>query len=258
MKLLIEKPGPHEEQLRKFCEHFEVPAGTSPCDQPVCIMLFTNRSGSSLISEHMRASPYFGGFGEPLNHQFVIEKSTRDGTRSFLQYLQNVQHQHTGADKLFGMKASVDQALMLMRAGVIPEYYRDVRWVLIERRDIVAQAISLYFAGRSKQWRSDQQALKAWEPVYDFERIRLQVQMLSQRYVAMKSFCAIFGIEPYRIIYEDFAADPITGAKALAAHLGVPEPAIDASKVAMRKQRGDRNAEFRERFLSEYRALILG
>ena len=258
MKLLIEKPGPHEEQLRKFCEPFEVPVGTSPCDQPVCIMLFSNRSGSSLISEHMRASPYFGGFGEPLNYQFVIEKSTRDGTRSFLQYLQNVHHLQSGTDKMFGMKASVDQALMLMRARVIPEYYRDVRWVLIERSDLVAQAVSLYFAGQSKQWRSDQAAGAGGEPVYDFERIRLQVQMLSQRYVAMRSFCAVFGIEPYRITYEDFAADPMAGANALAAHLGVPEPAIDASKVAMRKQRGDRNAEFRERFLTEYRASILG
>ena len=147
--MLIEKRGPHEEQLRKFCEPFEVPVGTSPCDQPVCIMLFSNRSGSSLISEHMRASPYFGGFGEPLNYQFVIEKSTRDGTRSFLQYLQNVHHHHAGTDKMFGMKASVDQALMLMRAGVIPEYYRDVRWVLIERSDLVAQVGTLASLGRS-------------------------------------------------------------------------------------------------------------
>lgn len=258
MTLLLERPGPHEEQLRAFCEPFEVPADTAPSDKPICIMLFSNRSGSSLISEHMRASPYFGGFGEPLNYKFVTEKMNKDGEKSFLGYLQKVHRQHAGEHKLFGMKASVDQALMLMRARVIPDYYPDVRWVLIERSDLVAQAVSLYFAGQSKQWRSDQAAGAGSEPVYDFERIRLQVQMLSQRYVAMRSFCAVFGIEPYRITYEDFAADPMAGANALAAHLGVPEPAIDASKVAIRKQRGDRNAEFRERFLTEYRASILG
>jgi LPS sulfotransferase NodH len=255
---LLEQAGPHEHELRAFCDPFEIPQDTAPYDKPACIMLFTNRSGSSLISEHMRASPYFGGFGEPLNHQFVKEQSVRRSTTSFLEYLQNVQRQHTANGELFGMKASVDQALMLMRSRVIPDYYNDVRWVLIERRDIVAQAISMYFAGQSKQWRSDQEGKAAIEPEYDFERLRLQVQMLSQRYVAMKSFCAVFGIEPYRITYEDFAVDPLAGAQALAAHLGVSNAAIDSSKVSTRQQRGDRNADFIQRFLTDYRASILG
>lgn len=258
MKSLLEQPGPHEEQLRAFCEPFEVPAATAPCDKPICIMLFSNRSGSSLISEHMRASPYFGGFGEPLNYKFVIEQMNKDGNKSFLGYLQKEQRHSAGEHKLFGMKASVDQALMLMRARVIPDYYPDVRWVLIERSDLVAQAVSLYFAGQSKQWRSDQPAGVEFEAVYDFERIRLQVQILSQRYVAMRTFCAVFGIKPYRIVYEDFAADPLAGAEALAAHLGVANAEIDTGKVSTRQQRGDRNAEFRERFLREYRASILG
>jgi len=258
LTLLLERPGPHEEQLRAFCEPFEVPADAAPSDKPICIMLFSNRSGSSLISEHMRASPYFGGFGEPLNFKFVTEQMSKDGEKSFLGYLQKVHRQHAGEHKLFGMKASVDQALMLMRARVVPDYYPDVRWVLIERSDLVAQAISLYFAGRSKQWRSDQAADQEYEPVYDFERIRQQVQALSQRYAAMRSFCAVFGIKPYRIVYEDFAVDPLAGARALATHLGVADAEIDAGKVSTRKQRGDRNAEFRERFLAEYRASILG
>ena len=153
MTLLLEQPGPHEEQLRAFCEPFEVPADAAPSDKPICIMLFSNRSGSSLISEHMRASPYFGGFGEPLNYKFVTEQMSKDGEKSFLGYLQKVHRQHADEHKLFGMKAS--------------------------------------------------------------------------------------------------------GARALAAHLGVADAEIDAGKVSTRKQRGDRNAEFRERFLAEYRESIL-
>ena len=258
MKFLLEQAGPHEEKLRQFCEPFALPANTQPYDKPVCIMLFSNRSGSSLISEHMRASPFFGGFGEPLNYKFVTELMHKYGDKSFPAYLQSVQRKHAPGDKVYGMKASVDQALMLMRARIIPHYYTDVRWVLIERSDVIAQAISMYFAGQSKQWRSDQVVGSNPEPVYDFERIRVQVQALSQRYTAMKSFCAVFGIKPYRIVYEEFARDPLAGAQALAAHLGVPDPDIDESQVSTRIQRNDRNTLFRDRFLSEYRASILG
>ncbi|MEP1593030.1 MAG: hypothetical protein ABJK20_00585, partial [Halieaceae bacterium] len=68
----------------------------------------------------------------------------------------------------------------------------------------------------------------------------------------------VFGITPYRIVYEDFADNPLAGAQALAAYLGVEEANIDQGKVATRVQRGSRNTEFRERFLAEYRASILG
>ena len=258
VKFLLEEAGPHEQKLREFCEPFALPAGIEPYDKPVCIMLFSNRSGSSLIAEHMRASPFFGGFGEHLNWKHVTKLMQRSGNRSFPDYLREMQEVHAPGQKLFGMKASVDQALMLMRARIIPECYKDVRWVLIERNDVVAQAISMYFAGQSKQWRSDQAVGSNPEPEYDFEKIRLQMQTLSQRNVATKSFCAVFGIKPYRIEYEEFASEPLAGAQALAAYLGVPDADIDESKVSTRVQRGSRNTEFRERFLAEYRASILG
>ena len=258
MRFLLEQAGQHEEKLREFCEPFALPADTEPYDKPVCIMLFSNRSGSSLISEHLRASPFFGGFGEPLNYKYVTELMHRYGDKSFPAYLQRMHNEHAPGEEIYGMKASVDQALMLMRAHIIPHYYRDVRWVLIERRDLVAQAISMFFAGQSKQWRSDQAAGSNPEPIYDFEKIRMQVQALSQRYTAMRSFCAVFGIKPYRIVYEEFSRDPLVGAQSLAAHLGVPNADIDESKVSTRVQRNDRSAEFRERFLDEYRASILG
>ena len=37
------------------------------------------------------------------------------------------------SDSLFGMKASLQQVTMLLRSGVIPGYFRDVRWAYVQR-----------------------------------------------------------------------------------------------------------------------------
>ena len=86
----------------------------------------------------------------------------------------------------------------------------------------------------------------------------LRVQTLSQAYAAMKSFCSVFDIHPYKINYEQFAKDPISGAEQLAAHLGYPDAKVDTGKLKMRKQRDDTNARFRARFLEDFRASVSG
>ena len=257
MKLPFEKVTPHEEVLREYFAEFEFPADTQPLDRPVCIMLFTNRSGSSLVSEHMRATPLFTGFGEPLNSRWVIDRCEREGLKTFPEYLRfearRLLTEKPGA--VLGMKASYGQAMMLMRSGAVPEFFNDVRWVVIQRDDLLSQAVSFSIADQTKQWHSfddgEQDA-----PVYAYEDIKRRLQGFSHAYMAINSFCAVFDIHPYRITYDDFARDPAAGARQLAAYLGVDDVAIDPGRLQMERQRDRFSAQFRQRFIADYQAAV--
>ena len=252
MKFSFEKESIHEEKLRRYFDEFELPDTIKPLNRPVCIVLFTNRSGSSVVGEHMRATDRFTGFGEPLNYKLAVQISKREQLRSFLDYLQWQVSRLVKPDAIIGMKASYGQAMMLLRSGAIPHYFNDVRWVMLQRSDVLAQAISFSIAAQTKQWTSGKDMQQS-EVRYDFVDIKKRVKALSESYSAMNTFCAVFGIEPYRIVYEDFVADPKLGAGRLASHLGVDEVSFDDSRLKMRKQRNHLNQQFKENFLSDYR-----
>ena len=202
MRLPFEKASPHEEKLREYFAEFEVPGDTPPLDKAVCIMLFTNRSGSSLVSEHMRSTPHFTGFGEPLNSKWIIDRCEQEQLTSFADYLRwetdRLYRHKPGA--LLGMKASYGQAMMLMRSGAIPAFFNDVRWVVIQRDDLLSQAVSFAIADQTKQWHSFDGAERV-DPVYKFQDIRRRLQGFAHSYMAINMFCAVFNIQPYRIIY---------------------------------------------------------
>ena len=255
MKLPFEKVSPHEKKLREYFSGIEVPADTGALKKPVCIMLFTNRSGSSLVSEHMRSSAQFTGFGEPLNAKWIIDRCEREQLTSFADYLRwetdRLYRHKPGA--LLGMKASYGQAMMLMRSGAIPAFFDDVRWVVIQRDDLLAQAVSFAIADQTKQWHSFDDA-KPVDPVYDYQDIRRRLQGFAHSYMAINMFCTVFKIRPYRIIYDEFARDPVAGARSLAGYLGVEEVTIDTGALQMERQRNSFSAGFRERFLADYQA----
>jgi LPS sulfotransferase NodH len=249
--------GVHERTLLRYYPQFKFAPDCEPLNKPICIVLFTNRSGSSLIGEHMRASNRFSGFGEPLNHKLVIKRSDREGIKSFPDYLR-WELENVGREGcMFGMKSSYSQAMMLVRSGAVPRFFNDVRWVILRRRDILSQAISFSIAFQTKQW-SSKVAQEQSTVQYNFQDIEQRLKNLTVAYNAMDAFCEEQGVDPYRIVYEDFALDPIQGARDLAAHLGVTDVDFDHSELKMRKQRNELSEEFRQKFLEEYRGPLLG
>ena len=138
MQITFDQVGLHEAELRRYFKQFEVTSDIKPLGRPVVIMLFTNRSGSSLVSEHLRATSCFTGLGEPLNYKLVKERCEQENLKSFPEYMQWLVESMSRFGAMYGFKASFDQAMMLVRAGIIPRYFDDVRWVLIQRDDILS------------------------------------------------------------------------------------------------------------------------
>ena len=252
----LDQIGVHEIQLREAIGQFDLPGSARPLAGPVTIMLFTNRSGSSLLADHLRATGRFRGMGEPLNPGLVLSTMESEGHASFHAYLKSRVDRNQSPDSMFGMKASLQQVLMLLRARIIPGYFNDVRWVFMQRRDLVAQAVSFEIASQTKRWESFAKDTGV-KPQYDFERSRKKVQALSLQNASINALFSVLGVQPVRVFYEDFAVSPIPSTVQLASLLGMADARVDEASLRRRKQRDEINAAFQASFREEYLAWLL-
>ncbi len=83
----LSKPHKHEESIIEFFQGNVRYTGPELFDQPLYCLGFFNRSGSNLLADHLRQTPYFSGFYEELNFQGVGIRSKKWGVLSFPDYL---------------------------------------------------------------------------------------------------------------------------------------------------------------------------
>ncbi|MAC35430.1 MAG: hypothetical protein CME38_17795 [Haliea sp.] len=252
---LLERCGVHESRIREIFTRFDYRNDFPPVQEPVCALLFTNRSGSTLVAEYLRATGRVMAMGEPLNHPIVARRAEKFQLTGFPEYMAHEYRRWRKPGAIYGLKASWDQALMLWRAGIVPGYFQDVRWVRVRRRDLLGQAISFTIAEQTQRWHSFDVGERP-PPQYDFLRILRRVQSLGQANGALDALCATLDLQPYEIDHDAFVAEPEAGTRRLARHLGLGEVQIDPEALRMNRQRGSLNREFRERFLRDYRAQV--
>ena len=249
----LRNPGIHEKKIKRYFGKLTVPPETGSFEDNVAVMAFINRSGSSVVSEYLRATGAFSGFGEPLNQELVIERAKKFGITSFAAYLDWLMANIHRPGTQFGMKASWDQIVMLLRSGAIPRYFSNIRWIFVQRRDVLAQAISFSIATQTRQWHSFQERESgARQPEYDFEDIRHRVESIANNYTAIQCLLSLNGLVPYYLVYEDFLVDPISETRKLAAFLGAEDVSVNPSRLRMEKQGNEVNEQFRLRFIEDF------
>ena len=247
------KKGVHQEKLTAHFKDLKLPDDARSFGSPVCIMLFTNRSGSNVLGEYLRATHQFSGFVEALNYRRVIKYSQQNELNSFFDYLRWQVSRLSEGEKVTGIKASVDQAEMLFQCKAIPGYFDKVHWLMVQRDDTLAQAISFSIAAQTRQWTSNDTPTSA-DPVYNFEDIKRRIEMLCDEQAQLNAFCAMRGIAPIRATYEEFTADSKGSVLSIAGQMGIEGLSLDESLLTLRPQSDGRNEEFRARFIEDYAA----
>jgi hypothetical protein len=90
-------------------------------------------------------------------------------------------------------------------------FFRSSIWVYIERLDIFAQAVSMYFAEKTQLWEiTEEEAGKerAAQPRIPYDRVELMryVKSFAAEAAGWQKFFAHYGVEPIRLTYEDAVA----------------------------------------------------
>ena len=203
-----------------------------------------HRSGSTLLCELLASTSRLGNPDEFLRHtefaaRFEREPALRD----------EVLRQATSANGVFGLKLFSQQFDVTSKARWI-ERLPNLRFIHLERQDLLGQAISLVKALQTDQYFASQAASSA--PRYDRKAIARHMARIAEGQARWRCYFARNGIIPLWLSYERIVADPTAAVTAVAAHVGVDEQVIpDPSRLNVAVQRDELSEEWRTRFIAE-------
>jgi trehalose 2-sulfotransferase len=124
-----------------------------------------------------------------------------------------------------------------------------LRWLYVEREDKLKQAISLWRAIQTSQWRAEDDAEQA-EPVFDAAAIGHLKDRLERHAELWRAWFADEGVEPLEIAYESFIAEPHDTVRRVLAYLDLPTD-VTIPDPPMRKQSDGLSTEWAQRYQEE-------
>jgi LPS sulfotransferase NodH len=155
-------------------------------------------------------------------------------------------------------RASLDSQLRKAIPGYtrIDDILPNHKWVWLTRRDKILQAISWCRAEASNDWASRSSASgakKSSEFTYDFVHILSRVMLIYSSELAWEMYFRENGIEPLKVVYEDFFPNVDQQLARLIHYLGgLPKDraSIDLG-TTFAIQRSEKSYQIRQRFVSD-------
>jgi LPS sulfotransferase NodH len=230
----------------------------------------TERSGSTLLCELLsgtgvagRPEEYFerlSDTGRPRQPReyFEDDPEIAEGLPELLppepqpawsERLGDALERGTTPNGVFGAKMMWAYLPGFLAHGEPEEQLGPLRWVHVDREDKLSQAISLWRAIQTSQWRAEDGADRA-EPVFDAAAIAHLKRRLEDHGDRWRAWFAERGIEPLEIRYEAFAADPHRTVCRVLEHLGLPTD-VPIPEPPMRRQSDGLSREWAERYRDE-------
>ncbi len=227
----------------------------------------TPRSGSTLLCEALRNTSLAGNPDEYLGPMHVERWDKEWKTKSKIEYLEKVIKQGKGENGVFGIKVmrgywqnaieflqSVSTLTDCSESDLLNQYFPNLRYIWITRRDKVRQAVSWlkFLQGNAWYWEDEEpQEIKNLEfkPGVMKEFI---VQTASHE-TAWLEFFRKNEIHPYIVVYEDFVAAYEKTAKEIIEFLKIPHrEEITFSKRKLKKQADALTEEWMQKYLEMF------
>jgi len=246
----MERAGSHEKHIAAHFEQRVVYRGEGAClPFPLAVVCFTNRCGSMLLADYLRLAGSFAGLQEQLSWPYVGKLSSRNKWKSFPEYIAGVATANRGNALVFGFKASWEQLVMLLRWRV-DRMFTSLCVVHIERRDVVAQAVSYWIAQQTSQWTSRQRG-KPTEPEYSFREINARVVSISNGNAAIRRIASVYALPVHLTVYEELIEHPLAEIERIHRRFGLAMQNTDLSASNLVKQGNAVNEHFIERYRRE-------
>lgn len=218
------------------------------------IVASSPRSGSTYLCRLLGQSGLLGTPSEVLNPGFDLRAfKNRFKASSPADYIAELIARRTAKSGVFGLKAHFENF-----DGFLKEYpdlldvLSPVTYIYINRRDRVAQAVSMARALQTNQWSSQAQDGKKPQLRYDRELIANSMKEVELQDAGWLNWFKAKSITPFRLTYEDLLADPVGTIQSVVEYLEVQNAERDEVKVPpVEKQSDDTNQEWIERFRRE-------
>ena len=232
-----------------------------PSDEPLSwnnyALAMLPRTGSTALCSLLARTRLMGHPDEYFNPRGPMQYWARQLEATDLrEYVTSLRRQRATRNGVFGFKATFYDLEPLLEPEVTREFLGDLKFVYLTREDLVAQSVSEYIAEQTGLWHQDQDgnALHS-TPHADPASLELdeeEVLSIVDRFTEMsrrwEEFFASCSVDPLRITYEQFCADPQRAVHDIATHLGVTWDAAISMSMAITSQLADaRNEQWAER-----------
>jgi LPS sulfotransferase NodH len=223
------------------------------------LIAITPRSGSSYLCDVMTKIKLFGVPGEMINQQFIPEIIKKIPGRTAEEYIRNVIRCRKTKNGISGLKASWFQFRGFTETMDDHSYMSGFKYIYLTRRDLSAQAISLYKATETSVFHtnvqhSEEAITKLRSLEYDYEKIKEWYVHIDRQEKGWQKYFFKNRIFPLCITYEEIDDDVFGVIKRIATFVGV-----DPNNVRMPEEssvferiRDQRNVEWAHRFSLEY------
>jgi LPS sulfotransferase NodH len=222
-----------------------------PRDDTTYLILATPRSGSTLLGQGLQASGLAGNPKEFFGHKMAFWME-RWQTPALPAYAARLSQERATPNGVFGAKLLYRQLQHLESLArtepelaelplpeILDRLYPNLHLVWVTRQDKVRQAISWFKARQTgvwgqgqeqrapklgRAWRLGDEPLQPGELAFDYDGIAALVRQAEAEDAAIAQFFTTSGIEPFRVIYEEFTPRYEETVLALLRWLGVTPP----------------------------------
>ena len=179
----------------------------------------------------------------------------RWGVDELGDYLRELLARKTSPNGVFGTKAHWGQYQPLFGESDPRTLFPALRVVFITRRDRLRQAVSWVRALQTLKWVTPVGPRVERPEVFDHEHITQKLGRIDREEEVWESLFDRHGIEPHRVVYEDFVEAQEATVRAVLDALDVDAPAdLHLPPPALDRQADQLSDEWVERYLSEVSA----
>lgn len=243
------------------------PSRVRPAAAPrkTVFVAITPRTGSTFLCNLMQQSTVLGQPEEFLNRRGPMAQAVRRlECQSALDYLALIAHRRRSANGVFAIKTTFEHLEPFLgaqrEAGLkFGELLPNVSFIYLDRRSVLAQAVSLTRAEMSGLWHkrvTGAVRTDAQRPTLEFDAqaIDKRITNILRGRMLWERFFATYGIEPLRLSYEDVVAEPMLSLAAVARFVGEP---LDTSRVdlgqAPEKLSDELSRDWERRYVERHR-----
>lgn len=221
-------------------------------------LCFTNRSGSNFLARVLRSTGRFPLAEEVFNRDAIERRASAAGSSDFSQYCRMIRETTAHGGSISAVKTSWHQLYFLYQMQLIPGVFRAPKFIHIQRRDVLGQAISFSLASQTGAWISN---AGTTTKKAEFDELGI-LRFMERITISNARFEALFALlqpKVCKVYYEDLVADPDLVVRDIFETLDLlpdENPAslkVDMNKVGMRKQRNEFNEQFRLRMMEKYK-----
>ncbi|WP_419757461.1 Stf0 family sulfotransferase [Acidisoma sp.] len=209
---------------------------------------FTNRCGSNYLARLIASTGILNVAEEVFNAPAVEEHALREGLRSLHDYVNFLGRRLTMSGWLTA-KLGIEQLLMLTEAGILDAIIGRTSFLLIERQDIAAQAVSRLVAMQNSAWTSQHVPVMPDDQlIYSRAEIDKQRAIVTFDNQAFYRFFATNGLAPKHLAYEAVVRSPERHLAEIGAWLGFERFIGDAAAIGIRRQESALKQAWLERY----------